>query len=895
MTMLDSGTTLGGYRIVGHLGTGGMGEVYRAHDPKLGRDIALKVLRDLPTADADRRSRFEREAKTIAALDHPGIVTIHSIEEDRGITFITMQLVQGRTLADAIPQKGLSPQKFFDVAVPLADAVAAAHQRDIVHRDLKPSNVMLTDEGRVKVLDFGLAKLKDPVVDGGALTVAPAQQLTAAGQIVGTVAYMSPEQAEGRTVDHRSDVFSLGIIFYEMAVGARPFHGDTPLSTLTSILRDTPKPITTMNPLLPRHLGRIVRRCLEKDPARRYQTTIDLRNDLEDLKREIESGVATDDAAVRPARIASTFRATMVAAGLTLLIGALTGVWIGRRSQPAVAALRPESALLQLTANPAELPVYGAAISPDGKYLAYTDANGLFLRIVDTGETHQVPVPEELRFWDVSWFPDGTRILVTGPSPLGDTMSLYSVPAFGGTPRKLQDDAWRAAVSPDGTAVAFLRARYPVREVWLMGSGGEQPKRIIEGGAGETLWQVGWSPDSDRIIVGSAGGKIGEESDNAIVSVDRAGATRHVIVSDPRLFQNWRSILPYCWLPGGRFIFTRIEPPPNADSSNLWELKIDERTATARSAPERLTQISGYNIRDIRATLSGGRLTFLRERNQQDVYIATLQSAPVRLGTPIRLTLDDRDDRSAAWTLDGRTIVFESRRAGSWDIFKQPVDRPTAEPLVIAAGSDQYPRMSTDGAWVLYRRDRRVMRVPIAGGPSELVLEGVGPVQMDCGSPSAGRCVVSEQLGKEFVFSELDPLRGRGRELRRFETASPDFSNWALSPDARQIALVDFRNRVLLFDLAGGPPRDLSLPGWTAFEFVTWAADGRGVFATGFSVQGPRLTNTAILHLDLQGHAQVLRHELNEWHVMPVASPDGKRLAFATMKLESNAWMIEKF
>src|SRR2546427_6159069 len=204
-----------------------MGEVYRARDTRLKRDVALKVLADASMADADRRARFEHEARTIAALDHPGIVTIHSIEEQDGIAFITMQLVQGRTLAESIPPDGLSLQRFFDIGIPLVDAVAAAHQRDVIHRDLKPSNIMLTEEGRVKVLDLGLAKLRQSISDG-ALTMAPAQ-VTAAGQIVGTVAYMSPEQAEGRAVDHRSDLFSLGIILYEMAVGAKPFTGDTPL------------------------------------------------------------------------------------------------------------------------------------------------------------------------------------------------------------------------------------------------------------------------------------------------------------------------------------------------------------------------------------------------------------------------------------------------------------------------------------------------------------------------------------------------------------------------------------------------------------------------------------------------------------------------------------------
>src|SRR5262245_24718448 len=279
------GTTLNHYRILARLGQGGMGEVWVAEDTKLGRKVALKTLPARVAADAERRARFEREARAVAALNHPNIVTIHSVEQSGDLAFLTMELIEGQTLSEVIPPQGFALERFFDLAVPLASALAAAHQKGITHRDLKPTNVMVTADGRVKVLDFGLAKLAE-----AAPATADAGTVTGEGRILGTAAYMSPEQAEGKTVDARSDVFSLGIVMYEMATGKQPFKGDTPISTITSILRDTPVSIGEVKPEMPRHLGRVVQRCLAKEPDRRYQAALDVRNELEGLRAEIDSG-----------------------------------------------------------------------------------------------------------------------------------------------------------------------------------------------------------------------------------------------------------------------------------------------------------------------------------------------------------------------------------------------------------------------------------------------------------------------------------------------------------------------------------------------------------------------------------------------------------------------------
>ena len=287
------GQTLSHYTILEKLGEGGMGTVYLADDTNLNRKVALKMLPADMASDPERLRRFQREAKAVAAMNHPSIVTIYSVEESDQGHFITMEHVQGKSLDNLITGQGLALDRFFTVAVPLADALNAAHQQGITHRDLKPANIMVNDEGRVKVLDFGLAKLQASGLETEATEIAT-MALTREGMVMGTVPYMSPEQVQSKPVDHRTDIFSLGIVFYEMATGKKPFQGDSSADLISSILRDSPPSVTEVNLDLPNHLGRIIKRCLEKEPSRRYQTALDLRNELEALQNEAGSaGIAT--------------------------------------------------------------------------------------------------------------------------------------------------------------------------------------------------------------------------------------------------------------------------------------------------------------------------------------------------------------------------------------------------------------------------------------------------------------------------------------------------------------------------------------------------------------------------------------------------------------------------
>ena len=339
------GTTLSHYKITATLGIGGMGEVYHAEDTKLGRRVALKVLPSEMAANPERLERFQREAKVVASLNHPNIVTIYSVEEADGLQFLTMELVEGNDLERLLPEVGFPLTQIFDIAVPLTDALATAHERGIVHRDLKPANVMLTKEGRVKILDFGLAKLglesSLPLGDQDETALAPGSStLTGDGTILGTAPYMPPEQLEGLPVDHRADIFSVGVLLYELATGRRPFEGSSSIALASAILRDNPPPISEIKRDLPRHFGRIVETCLEKDPERRYQTAKDLRNALQSLQRETESGLSSsfqreDSTPPEPSRAASPGQSLKIGLiGAAIVVALLSLFFVLRREAP---------------------------------------------------------------------------------------------------------------------------------------------------------------------------------------------------------------------------------------------------------------------------------------------------------------------------------------------------------------------------------------------------------------------------------------------------------------------------------------------------------------------------------------------------------------------------------
>ena len=550
---LAIGSRLGAYEITGLLGAGGMGEVYKARDLRLNRFVALKILPGTAALDPERRERFEREAQAIAALNHPNIVTIYSVERIASgasagpdVLCITMELVEGRSLAEAMPAGGFPLDRLLAIAIPIVEAIAAAHQKGITHRDLKPANVLIGDgehAGRIKVLDFGLAKLKGTAPSADSLTGGPTGVITGDGRILGTVAYMSPEQAEGKPIDARSDLFSIGVVLYEMATGTRPFSGDTNVSTISSIVKDTPKSVTELKPALPRELGRIVRHALVKDPERRYQTAKDLRNDLEELKSALDSGeLARDSVHAAPGTPASAWRwAAIGLAGIAITATAAVVKWRG--------GVAPSTAPSSIRMMPLTSGVNAMhpAISPDGKYVAYVrDDRGL-----ESVWVHQIASNSDARIVDAV---PGTEISGLTVTPDGgfvdflrgedrNNCSLYRVAFLGGAARRIVDHAASApGWSPDGRRMAFLDQEIDQSERRLVVADADGtharvvarrrlPLRYLTVTyANNPDYRPVWLPDGASVILVGADEARGNESQ--IVKVDLATGNETILMNN---------------------------------------------------------------------------------------------------------------------------------------------------------------------------------------------------------------------------------------------------------------------------------------------------------------------------------------------------------------------------
>jgi serine/threonine protein kinase len=880
-----AGSKVSHYRVLEILGGGGMGVVYKAEDLKLGRSVALKFLPEELTNDPMALRRFEREAKSAAALNHPNICTIYEVGEHQGQPFIAMELLEGQTLRDRLataPRPQFPTGELLDFAGQIADGLEAAHQKGIIHRDIKPANIFITHRHEAKILDFGLAKLvaadaadvaaEQGTVRGVLLRDLPSTSLTRTGAAMGTASYMSPEQVRGEKLDARTDLFSFGLVLYEMASGHRAFPGETAVLVHPAILRETPKPVREWNPELPPRLEAIIDKALEKDRVQRYQSASAMGAELRRLQRQADKRMP----------LQRRWLLAVTGALAFLLVGNAT-FWLIRRQPASLLELRSR----QLTFSASEYGIVESAISPDGKYLVYADRNKISLELLETGEIQTVPPPEvsgETQMgaagWHFAWFPDNTRFLATPLIP--ERCSIWTFSVMGGTRRKLRDDACLQSISPDGTLIAFTSDRGNIgnREIWLMGPDGGQARKIFEADDNGAFVSVEWSPDGQRL---------------AYLNIHQS-AGKHEEVMETRGLKGGPPIaLPsatsrdFCWLADGRLIYTLNEPNPDSTSCNFWELRIDSRTGEPRGHPRRLTNWAGFCMDNFTATADGKRLAFHRWYHQASVYVADFEAGPSRITTPHRLTFTEGLNYPSAWTVDSKAVVFASNRDGRWKIFKQLLDQDTAETVVTGPEDAMVPRLSPDGAWVLYialpragtpSQLRQLMRVPITGGPPELVLTAYTYNGHRCAKSPASLCAIAEQTAdhKHLVFTAFDPLEGRGHELARFET-DPTRSNdiWDLSPDGSRIAIVQGSGaRINILSLSGRAPLEIQPKGWNTAKSLDWTADGRALL-----ISSRAQADVALLQVDLRGDARVLSRTFSggDETTVGVPSPDGRHLA----------------
>jgi len=908
------------YRVLEVLGGGGMGLVYKAEDIKLGRRVALKFLPHELTEDPLALGRFEREARAASALDHPNICTVYEFSEYEHKPFIAMQLLEGQTLRELIensaetataaqsgvPKVSLSYKTTLDLALQIARGLNAAHEKGILHRDIKPANIFVTNRGEAKILDFGVAKLvegsdsshvADSIPNAEAPPGCSDLSLTRTGAAVGTASYMSPEQVRGEKLDARTDLFSFGLVLYEMATGRQAFAGKTAEAVHTALLHCTPIPVCELSPQIPPKLGEIIQKALDKDRERRYQSASEIHADLEG----VEESEALKSHWTRWLGVAAAILASFLAGGVLYRVT--------RRPQPA----SPELALRQLTSNSNENPVDSGALSPDGSYLAFSDTRGIHIKVLSTGESQTVPQPEEALkdrqdHWEVvQWFPDGTRFLaqlIPPPERYSGRVrsSIWSVSLLGGAPRKLRNDGIVGSISPDGSLVAITSnwERVGPREIWLMGPEGEQARKLWETDANSGFVTLRWSPDGQRLAYV-------ELRRNAIEMRDVKGGPAKTVLS-----LAGQDLHDFLWLPDGRMLYSFGESGHNAGTCNYWAFRPDPRTGVPMEKPTRVTNWAGACVDFGSVTANGKRLAFLQYNGQTSVHVADLDPEAMHLSNPRRLTLSEDWNVPSGWTADSRAVVFWSAREGHSGILRQSPDEDVASPIVSGREQISEARISPDGKSILYMipsengQDQapvKIMRVSMEGGPSQFVFAAKWSPSLltklefyrglSCARSPATTCVVAEQSQTfdHLIFTAFDPLQGRGRELAQVEVDPTGNYVWDLSPDGSCIAILKTSGaRISLLSLTGRPRKELSVKDWESLDAVNWNSNGKGLLVSG------RVQNASVLmHVDLLGNSHVLWKQEGGLFTFATPSPDGRHLAMLGWSVNHNMWMMENF
>jgi len=772
------GQTISHYQILSELGRGGMGVVYEAQDLRLRRRVALKFLPAELARDSTTLDRFMVEARAASALNHPNICTIYAVETADGQSFISMELLEGQSLDAKLATGPLPLDRLLDIGIQLADALDAAQAKGIVHRDIKPANIFVTPREQVKVLDFGLAKLTRATEFAGETlaTVSPPAHLTSPGSTVGTIAYMSPEQARGEELDGRTDLFSLTAVIYQMATGTLPFAGNTSAVIFNGILEREPAPVTQLNPSLPPKLDEIVQKGLEKDRDLRYQTAADLRGDLKRLKRDADSGKKASQSAspsspavpVTSAQPVSQTRSSSAViaaakqhklqAGITTLIVAAVIAAAGYGIYTFLSRSRPvpfqNISVTKITdTGNATL----AAISPDGKYItSVIRENGLaslWLRNVPTNSNTQVQPPADVYYLGLRFSPDGNYLFFERSEPGNpDEKFVYRVPLLGGTPQKLAEDMdSNISFSPDGRWFTFVRFNNPeagnYRLIIRSTDTGEE-KVLASGPIREGLYAPQWSPDG-KVIAASAIQTSGPLV--SLVALDAKTGARHAVFAS-------NGILPglTAWMPDGSGLLSLVQEkatnfnrrqisfisypggkyyPITRDPNSYSDLSIaaDGRTASTVLSEEHWNFFvmpaggRAEEAREVTSAESSTNFTWTRENQviTDQNNVLNLVNPETGVKSTVPMAQGEPSGNPSACS-DGQYVVLDlgfHAGAGAVNIWR--MDAGGGNLMQLSHGKlDTSPACSPDNQWVYYvdqSNDRKLARVSINGGESRIL------------------------------------------------------------------------------------------------------------------------------------------------------------------------------
>jgi eukaryotic-like serine/threonine-protein kinase len=901
---ISPGTRIGPYEILSPLGVGGMGEVYRARDTKLNRDVALKVLPETLARDPERMARFKREAQVLASLNHPNIATIYGFEESDGVRALAMELVEGQTLADLVGARSAPPAADttggerrsplqIDDALPMAkqiaDALEYAHERGIIHRDLKPANVKVTSEGIAKVLDFGLAKALDVDASSSSSNVSNSPTLTAmatqAGVIIGTAAYMSPEQARGKAADRRADIWSFGCVLYEMLTGKRVFEGETVSDTLASVLKTDPDwgalPADT-----PPRVRELIRRCLTKDSKQRLQAIGDARIAIEETISGVGAGLETrpyeTDGETPPLQTARKRALPWAVAGV-LAVALIAVVFLWKFTSPAPQSTMRYSAITNFAGVQAQ-----PAISPDGRSVAFVSNRdghyNIYVSLISGGSMVQITNTPDLKE-SPRWAPDGTKLVF---SQLNDSgiHDVWEVPALGGTPRRLIFGAKDPDWSPDGRSLAYLNMADDT--IWISDASGQDRHRVVPPpDTGLANAEPRFSPDGRQLaFVLRPGGPYGE-----LAVADVASGKVRQLTHDSAL------ALSPAWSPDGRSIYFASS---RGGTMNIWKI------AAAGGEPQQITSGQGDDA-ELDVSKDGKRIVFSTFRENMHVAQLELQGKAAERNPEVLTTDPARNQVAPVYSPDGKHLAYFSNRKGAEkeSIWVSNADGSNPVELVQDNRVNIFPQWTPDGEHLVYNSEASGLHesaeyrlISISGGAPLTLTRSAPDFLFDVGPQ--GRLLYKNSDGRVESYSLSN---------HQTQTLPPHIpgDNWGQlrwSPDGQSLAyevapsVGDDSKAGLWVDDLKNPPRQI-FRGWVLSDargpggmiyVLEGNADMTAVFwKVGWNGQGlTRLPSTVPLIFSY-------------WTQMPRApneyfdvSPDGRHVALGVQGvLQANIGMIE--
>jgi eukaryotic-like serine/threonine-protein kinase len=881
---LATGTKLGAYELGGALGAGGMGEVYRARDPRLKREVAIKVLPAVFSADPHRLRRFEQEAHAAAALNDPNILSVYDIGTENGIPYIVSELLQGETLRERLRSGSLTVRKAVDYALQIARGLATAHDKGIVHRDLKPENIFITDDGRVKILDFGLAKLTRPETDGEAQTLTRTAD-TEAGTVLGTVGYMSPEQVRGKPADARSDLFSLGAIFYEMLSGKRAFCADSAAETMSAVIKEEPADLLATNRSVPPALERLIRHCLEKNPAERFQSARDIAFDLETIS-------AISVTTLPPAKAPESRRWRTAAISLiVLLLVAINTFLVFRHSQ--TAAGPSVATITRITHDPAlsESPTW----SPNGSLLAFaSNRDGkfeIYVRRVEGGQEVNI-TRDDSQNYQPAFSPDGnsvafisTRASRSGMIKIGGFGfdfrtyggDLWLAPALGGGARRLAEDANYPAWSPDGQKIAYVSGVEAHRSIMELLIAGGTPRPLLSGAASQwEIRRVQYSPTGHWLSF--------ETFQDEIMLMPIAGGQPHLFVD----------AMSHAWAPSGNRLYCLQRD--RSGGTRLMSLDVDENAGTPVGEARTVSVTTGF-LRDIAIAPDGKSIAVSELEGSLNMTRLPLNAdGSTPAGPEEVLTPGHVMDRFPRASRDGQRIAFGSDRMGSEQIWIMDVKSQHTERLDLPGSdiSESKPEWTADGRQIIltraYKDDKQALwSVALDGSRAEELIATTGVQDVMGGGISPdGRTVlyVAPANGVQQLFS-FNFVSRRAQQL----TSSPgDKVDGIWSPDGKSIAFFSNLGGTLqLWKMAAdGTHQQQLTTGYERIRHAFFAPDGKWLYY--------QPSHRNIFRMAVKGGAtQQVTHfpDASLFIEEPSIWPDGKYLLYTRSNGGASLWLLK--